>query len=155
MSYTFYPGHEAYQHPTPFPPELFPTPALHPPVSALASYPPPASTSWQSSQPFDLLASTSHSAQPFDPSASTSQSAQPFNPSASTSRSAQPFDLTAQHIAERPAPYPVVRTVHAFGPHRSVETERGQFMHVGVIWVCKHVGYNQSVGACLVAYISP
>ena len=125
MSYTSYPGYEAYQHPTPFPPELLPTSTLHPPVLASASYPPLASTSWQSAQPFSLLASTSRSAQPFDPPASTSHSAQPFNPQ-------------AQYVADQPAPYPVVRTVHAFGPRHSVETERGQFMRVGVIQVCKH-----------------
>jgi len=35
----------------------------------------------------------------------------------------------------RPSPYPI-RNVRAFGPNRSVETERGHFMRVGVIWVC-------------------
>ena len=34
-----------------------------------------------------------------------------------------------------PSPY-LIRNVHAFGPNRSVETEQGHFMHVGVIRVC-------------------
>ena len=78
----------------------------------------------------------------------------PAPASVSVLHSAQPVDPSVQYVADRPAPYPAIQTVRAFGPRRSVEAERGQFMRAGVIRVCECLTLHTVDSYCYVKGVS-